>query len=104
MASKQANKQATSPTKTSKPARKSERPPRRRNSQGGSSPRRPRPVQQPGRGCSSPGTSGGIDLSNNTSPSLEQQASQSEPISERVDLATARVPDADQPRASTKRA
>jgi hypothetical protein len=45
-----------------------------------------------------------IDRSKNTAPSPEPQASQSKPISEDADLATANAPSADRPRASTKRA
>jgi hypothetical protein len=50
------------------------------------------------------GASEGIDLSTNTTPSPEPQASQSKPQSEGAELATASVPDANRPRASTKRA
>jgi hypothetical protein len=45
-----------------------------------------------------------MDLSTNTTPSPQPQASQSEPQSEGAELATASVPDADRPQASTKRA
>src|SRR5467141_3499594 len=50
------------------------------------------------------GASECIGLSKNTTLPPEHQASQSEPISEGADLATPAVPDADGPRASTKRA
>src|SRR5438132_333360 len=45
-----------------------------------------------------------IDLSKSTTRSPENQSSPSEPPSEGGDLAAADVPDADRPRASTKRA
>jgi hypothetical protein len=50
------------------------------------------------------GGSESIDLSTNTTSSPEHQASQSTPISEGADLATANVRSAERPRASTKRA
>src|SRR5258707_13684830 len=45
-----------------------------------------------------------IGLSKNTTPPPEGPASQSDRIAEGVNLAMARMPDADRPRASTKRA
>jgi hypothetical protein len=45
-----------------------------------------------------------IDLSTNTTLAPKHQASQFKPISASADLATANVPGADRPRASTKRA
>ncbi len=74
MASKQTNKQATNAAKTDNPGRKSERAPRRRVSQARSG------------------------------SAASQTSSAAAPISEGADLATARMPDADRPRASTKRA
>jgi hypothetical protein len=50
------------------------------------------------------GASESIDPSKNSTPSPEHPASQSKPMSEDADLATANVPSADRPRASTKRA
>jgi len=50
------------------------------------------------------GTSERIDLPTKTTPSPELQPSQSKPIPEDADLATANAPSADRPRASTKRA
>jgi hypothetical protein len=50
------------------------------------------------------GVSESIDLSTNTTPSPEPQASQSKPQSEGGELATASVPGVERPRASTKRA
>jgi len=55
-------------------------------------------------GCGSRGSLEGIDLSKNTTPSPEHQASQSKPSSEGAELAAANVPGADRPRVTTKRA
>jgi hypothetical protein len=105
MASKQTNKQATSAAKTNNPARKPERQPRRRISQGRSKSAATRAGSAAGQAAVAPeGASEGVDLSKNTTPSPEHHASQSKPISEDADLATANVPGADRPRASTKRA
>src|SRR5712671_2317961 len=105
MASKQTNKQATNAAKTDNPGRKSERAPRRRVSQArsGSAASQTSSAAAPAVVVVE-GASESIELSNNTTLSPEDQASPSEPISEGADLATARMPDADRPRASTKRA
>ena len=104
MASKQTHKQATSAAKTSTPARKSERQPRRRISQGRSKSAATQTSSGAGQAAMAPeGTSEGIDLSKNTTPSPEHQAAP-KPQSDSADLATANVPGADRPRASTKRA
>jgi hypothetical protein len=110
MAIKQPRKQTKSAAKrdtgeANKPTRNRQRAPRRRASQARSG--------SAARQISSPAASAivlpedaseSIELSKNTTLSPEGQASQSEPISEGADLATARMPDADRPRASTKRA
>ena len=105
MASKQSSKQVTSAAKTSTPARKSERQPRRRISQGRSKSAATQTSSGARQAAVAPeGVSESIDLSTNATPSPEPQASQSKPQSEGADLATANVPGADRPRASTKRA
>ncbi len=105
MASKQTNKQAESAAKTNKPGLKPERQPRRRLSQGRSQSAATQTSSGAGQAAVAPeGASESIDLSTNTTPSPEHQASQSKPPSEGADLATANVPGADRPRASTKRA
>ena len=110
MASKQTRKQATSPAKAdtgeaNKPARNRQRAPRRRVSEtrSGSAATQTGSAAAPAVVVPE-GASESIELSMNTTLSPEDQASQSEPISEGADLATARMPDADRPRASTKRA
>src|SRR5713101_6578716 len=110
MASKQPHKQAESPAKAdtgeaNKPARDRQRAPRRRVSQArsGSVASQTSSAAAPA-GVVPEAASESIELSKNTTLSPEDQASQSEPISEGADLATARMPDADRPRASTKRA
>ena len=98
MASKQTNKQATS-------AVKPERQPRRRISGGRSkfaATQTSSAAEQAA--VAREGASEDIDLSTNTAPSPEPQPPQSKPQSEGVELATATVPGADRPRASTKRA
>ena len=98
MASKQTNKQATS-------AVKPERQPRRRISRGRSKSAATQSSSAAEQAAvAREGASEGIDLSTNTAPSPEPQPPQSKPQSEGVELATASVPDADRPRASTKRA
>ena len=98
MASKQTNKQATS-------AAKPERQPRRRISQGRSKSAATQTSSGARQAAVAPeGVSESIDLSTNTTLAPEHQASQFKPISESADLATANVPGADRPRASTKRA
>jgi hypothetical protein len=58
-----------------------------------------------GQGAEAPeGASESIDLSKSTTLSPEPQASQFTPQSEGTELVTASVPDANRPRASTKRA
>jgi len=103
MASKQANKQATSATKTNNSPRKTERQPRRRPSQGRSKSAATQASSATAQGAvAAEGASEGIDLPKNTAPSPEHQASKR--ISEDADLAPANVPSAERPRASTKRA
>ena len=105
MASKQTNKQATSAAKTNNPARKPEHQPRKRISRGRSKSAAIQTSSAAGQEAEAPeGASESIDLSTNTTPSPEHQASQSKPPSEGADLATPNVPGADRPPASTKRA
>ncbi len=110
MASKQPRKQAKSAAKVdageaNKSARIRQSTPRRRVSQARSGPAVSQTSSATAPAVVVPeGASESIELSKNTTLSPEDQASQSEPISEGADLATARMPDADRPRASTKRA
>src|SRR6267143_3320006 len=110
MASKQPRKQTKSPAKadtgeSNKPARNRQRAPSRRVSQARSGSAATQTSSAAVPAVVAPeGASESIELSDNTTLSPEDQASQSEPISEGADLATARMPDADRPRASTKRA
>jgi hypothetical protein len=105
MASKQSSKQVTSAAKTNEPARKSERQPRRRISRERSKSAATQTSSAAGQAAVAPeGASEGVDLSTNTTPSLERQISQSKPPSESTDLTTANELVADRPRASTKRA
>jgi hypothetical protein len=110
MASKQTNKQAKSAAKAdtgepNKPARNRQRAPRRRTPQARSKSAATRANSAAAKAAAAPErASESIDLSTNTTPSPEHQASQSKPPSEGADLATANVPGADRPRASTKRA
>ena len=110
MASKQPRKQTKSGAEvdtgeTNKPARDRQRAPRRRVSKAQSGPAATRTSSGAAQaGVAPEEASESIELSNNTTLSPEDQASQSEPISEGADLATAGMPDADRPRASTKRA
>ena len=98
MASKQTNQQATS-------AVKPERQSRRRISRGRSKSAATQTSSAAEQAAvAREGASEGIDLSTSTAPSPEPQPPQSKPQSEGVELATASVPDADRPRASTKRA
>ena len=109
MASKQPRKQAKSAEKSdigeaNQPARDRQRTPRRRTLQA----RSKSTANQTGEAAAlaaaaSRGTSKSIGRSKNTPPP-EDPASQSDRIVEGVNLATARIPDADRPRASTKRA
>jgi len=110
MASKQTRKQATSPAKAdtgeaNKPARNRQRTPRRRASQARSGSAATQTSSATTQAAVAPeGATESIDLSKNTTLAPEHQASQFKPISESADLATANVPGADRPRASTKRA
>ena len=110
MAIKQPRKQTKSAARTdtgeaNEPARIRQRAPRRRVSQARSGSAASQTSSAAAPAVVVPeGASESIDLSKNTTLSPEDQASQSEPISEGADLATARMPDADRPRASTKRA
>jgi uncharacterized protein DUF3489 len=105
VASKQTNKQATSSAKANNPARKPERQPRRRISQGRSKSVATRTSSAAAQPATAPeGASESIDLSTHTTQPPEHLTSQSEPPSDTADLATANVPGADRPRASTKRA
>src|SRR6266404_3999698 len=104
IASKQTNKQATNAAKTDNPGRKSERPPRRRISQGRSKSAAIHASSGAAPAMAPEGTSESIDLSKNTTLSPVSQVAQSKPQSDSAELATATVPGADRPRASTKRA
>ena len=110
MASKQPRKQAKSGAKldtgeANKPARERQRALRRRVSKArsGTAAAETSSAAAPA-GVAPEGASEGIDLSTNTAPSPEHQAAQSTPQSDSAELATANVPGADRPRASTKRA
>ena len=109
MASKQTRKQAMSPAKAdsgeaNKPARNRQRTPRRRASQAGSGSEATQTGSATTQVAAVPeGASESIDLSKNTTLSPESQVAQSKPQSEGAELATATVPGADRPRASTKR-
>ncbi len=109
MASKQPRKQAKNAAQAdtdeaNKPARNRQRAPRLRNTRArsGSASQTSSVAEQAV--VAPEGASEGIELSKGTTPSPEHQAAQSMPLSEGADLATAGVPDADRPRASTKRA
>jgi uncharacterized protein DUF3489 len=110
MASKQPRKQAKSPAgadtgETNKPARNRQRAPRRRVSQARSGSAAIRTSSAAVPAVVAPeGASESVGLSKNAALSLEDQTSQPVPISQGGDLTTARMPDADRPRASTKRA
>src|SRR6266404_212407 len=110
MASKQSSKHAKNASKAdtgevNKPAIHRQREPRRRVSpaRSGSAASQTSSVAVPAV-VAPKGGSESIELSENTTPSPEHQASQFEPISEGADLATANAPSADRPLASTKRA
>ena len=110
MASKQPRKQAKSAEKSdigeaNQPARGRQRTPRRRTLQA----RSKSTATQTGEAAAlaaaaSRGTSVSIGRSKNTTPPSEDPASQSDRIAEGVNLAMAKMPDADRPRGSTKRA
>ena len=110
MTNKQSSKQAKSVIKvdageTSKAARNRQRAPRRQVSQTQSKTATTQTSSAAGLAAvASEGASEGIDLSTNTTPLPEHQAAQSKLHSEGADLAATNVPDADRPRASTKRA
>src|SRR5205823_11015696 len=87
------------------PARDRQRTPRRRTLQA----RSKSTATQTGEAAAlaaaaSRGTSKRIGLSKNTTPPPEDPGSQSDRIAEGVNLAMAKTPDADRPRATTKRA
>ena len=107
-ASKPISKQSAAKADTgepNKPARNRQRAPRRRTPQARSKSATTRANSAAAKAAAAPErASESIDLSTNTTPSPEHQASQSKPPSEGADLATANVPGADRPRASTKRA
>jgi uncharacterized protein DUF3489 len=110
IASKQPRKQTKSAAKAdtgeaNKPARNRQRAPRRRVSQARSGSAASQISSAAAPAVAVPeGASETIELSKNTTLSPEDQASQSTPISEGADLATANVRSVDRPRASTKRA
>jgi len=110
MASKQPRKQAKSAKKSdigeaNQPAHDRQRTPRRRTLKA----RSKSTATQTGEAAAlaaaaSRGTSKSIGRSKNTPPPPEDPASQSDRIAEGVNLAMAKMPDADRPRGSTKRA
>src|ERR1700758_1944680 len=110
MASKHPRKQAKSAEKSdigeaNQPAHDRQRTPRRRTLQA----RSKSTATQTGEAAAlaaaaSRATSKSIGPSKNITPRPADPASQSDRIAEGVNLATARMPDADRPRASTKRA
>ena len=109
MARKQTHKQATSPAKAdtgeaNKPARNRQRTPRRRVSPARSGSAATETSSGAAPAVASEGAPGSVELSKNTTQSPEHQASQFKPPSEGADLAIAKVPGADRPPASTKRA
>src|SRR5437870_1457153 len=109
MASKQPRKQAKSAEKSdlgaaNQPARGRPRTPRRRTLQARSKSTATQTGEAAARAAAaSRATSKSIGRSKNTTPPADP-ASQSDRIAEGVNLAMARMPDADRPRASTKRA
>ena len=110
MASKQPRKQAKSPAKVdpgqaNTPARNRQRAPRRRTPQARSKSTATQTGEAAARAAAAPkGASKSIGRSKNTTPPPEDPASQSDRIAEGVNLAMAKMPDADRPRGSTKRA
>jgi hypothetical protein len=109
MANKQPRKQkSTAETDTAeanKPARTRQRVPRRRAPQTQAASAASQTSSAAAQAVVAPERSSeNVELSKNTTVSPEDQASQSEPMSERADLTTDGVADADRPRASTKRA
>jgi uncharacterized protein DUF3489 len=109
MASKQTKKQEKSAAKAdtgeaNKPARNRQRAPRRRTSQARSKSAATQTSSAAGRAVMAPEGAESIDLSKNTTPPPERQASQSKLPSVGAELTSANVPGADRPQASTKRA
>jgi Protein of unknown function (DUF3489) len=110
MASKQPRKQAKSAEKSdigeaNQPARGRQRTPRRRTLQARSKSTATQTSEAAAlEAAASRGTSKSIGRSKNTTTTPEDPASQSDRIAEGVNLAMARMPDADRPRVSTKRA
>ena len=110
MATKQPRRQAKSAEKSdigeaSQPARGRQRTPRRRTLQARSKSTATQTGEAAARApAASRGTSKSIGRSKNTTPPPADPALQSDRIAEGADLAMARMPDADRPRASTKRA
>src|SRR5437016_12442466 len=100
MASKQPRKQAKSPAKVdpgeaNTPARNRQRALRRRTPQARSKSAATQTgsaAQEAAAALEGEGVSEGIELSKNSTPSPQHQASQFEPISEGADLATANAP------------
>jgi hypothetical protein len=109
MATQQPRKQVKSTAKAdtgeaNQPARDRQRTPRRRTLQARSKSTANQTGSAAARAAAAPkGASKSIGRSKNTTLPPEDQASQSKPASEGVDLVTARMPDADRPPASTKR-
>jgi len=110
MASKQPRKQAKSAEKSdigeaNQPARDHQRTPRQRTLQARSKSTATQTGEAAALAAAAPkATSKSIGRSKNTTTPPEDPASQSDRIAEGVNLAMARMPDADRPRASTKRA
>jgi hypothetical protein len=108
MATKRPRKQAKSAEKSNigeanQPARGRQRTPRRRTLQARSKSMATQTGEAAARAAAGPkGATKSIGLSKNTPP--QDPASQSDRIAEGVTLAVAKMPDADRPRASTKRA
>ena len=105
MASTQPHKQAKSAAKAdageaNKPAHNRQRVPRPQARSKSAAPQ----TRSGARRAVPGGASEGINLSKNATPSPELQAAQSKPQSDGAGLATATVPGAGRPRASTKRA
>jgi hypothetical protein len=110
MATKQPRKQAKSAEKSdiggaNQPARGHQRTPRRRTSQARSKSMATQTGEAAARAAAaSRGTSKSIGRSKNTTPPPGDPASQPDRIAEGVNLAMAKMPDADRLRGSTKRA
>src|ERR1700730_5780550 len=110
MATKQPRKQAKSAEKSdsgeaNQPARDRQRTPRRRTLQARSKSTATQTGEATALAAAAPrGTSKSIGRSKNTTPPPEDPASQPDRIAEGVNLAMAKMPDADRLRGSTKRA